>query len=299
MVQPYTTLRIAKDLCICNVRIYGELSSASIPILAIHPIGVGLSSHFWDRFLARWFSLGQTYPLILPDLWGCGQSSQPFKQLTPSLWAEPLLELLADHISRPVVLMVQGAALPVALEVTKQTPELVAGLIMIGPPGWKVMGQDANPILSSMLWTLLFRGPLGSAFYLWARRRAFLFSFSKRELFAEAEDIDPEWLDTLESGARPMRNRWAVFSFLSGFWRRNYHPQLQSISIPVLALFGERASGISRVARADAADQRALIYQTMIPGARSICIPGRNVLPYESTDSCVEAVSAWLHELQL
>ena len=48
-----------------------------------------------------------------------------------------------------------------------------------------------------------------------------------------------------------MATRYAVFSFLAGWWRRDYREELQSLHCPVLALFGEHASGISGRGKGD------------------------------------------------
>ena len=44
----------------------------SIPLLLIHPIGVGLSRVFWQRFCETWYKSGNTNPIYNPDLLGCG-----------------------------------------------------------------------------------------------------------------------------------------------------------------------------------------------------------------------------------
>jgi len=57
-----------------------------------------------------------------------------------------------------------------------------------------------------------------SALYRYGRPQ-FLRSFSTRELFADFDRVDAEWLDTLIKGANPA-SRYAVFSFYLGFGDR-------------------------------------------------------------------------------
>jgi pimeloyl-ACP methyl ester carboxylesterase len=277
-----------------RARLIGDPGQGPPPLLAIHPVGVGLSSRFWDRFARSWVRRGERSALLLPDLLGCGASAHPCRPFTPADWAAPLATHLREHLGRPSVLLVQGASLPIALELIARELGLVRALVMVGPPAWPVMGSAADPRFSQLLWNVLFRGPLGRLFYRWARRRAFLRSFSERELFADPADVDGEWLDMLEEGAAPMSTRWAVFSFLAGFWRRDYHPQMRSLTVPVLALFGERASGISRGGRRAGAAERVATYTGAVGMADGRILPGRNVLPYESTEVCVAAVADWI-----
>ena len=265
-------------------------------LLLIHPIGVGLSSRFWDRFVQRWHRESPDTELLAPDLIGCGNAPCSTAPLSPYDWAQPLLTLLKERNAGPVVLVTQGSSLPIALALIQQAPEWVYGLAAISPPGWRVL-QEPFPIKRSQrLWRWLFQGPIGNLFYRYARRRSFLLSFSKKNLFANADAVDEEWLETLRQGSRPMESRWAVYSFLAGFWRRDWDPQLTQLSLPLLVVFGRSATGIGRSRDWDDVDQRLATYKQKLPAAAIETIPGRNVLPYESTEACVECVSTWLRE---
>jgi pimeloyl-ACP methyl ester carboxylesterase len=268
--------------------------TASTPLLLIHPIGVGLSARFWDRFIRCWKSSDPAAELLAPDLIGCGAAPCPEQPLTPEDWARPLLRLLHERGSQPVVLVSQGASLPIALAIQAQAPELVSGLVAISPPSWRVLHQEFPQERARTLWRLLFRGPIGTLFYRYARRRSFLRSFSQKNLFARADDVDAEWLDTLVEGSRSMATRWAVFSFLAGFWRRNWEPQLTELTIPLLVVFGQSATGIGRSRDWDDLSERLDTYRRQLPQAAITTIEGKNVLPYESTQACVACVRSWL-----
>lgn len=267
-------------------------------MLLIHPIGVGLSSRFWDRFIRRWRSDDPETILMAPDLTGCGEAAYSSDPITPEDWAKPLVALLREQNHGPAVLVSQGTSLPIALALMELAPELVCGLVAISPPGWRVL-QQALPIeRSRQLWRWLFRTPIGNLFYRYARRRSFLKSFSRKNLFAQAEAVDEEWLQTLSEGSRAMSTRWAVFSFLAGFWRRDWEPQLTGLTLPLHMVFGESATGIGRSRTWDDLDERLATYRQNLPDAVISTIPGRNVLPYESTDACVKCIHRWLNEQQ-
>ncbi len=263
-------------------------------MLLIHPIGVGLSSRFGDRFITCWRVSDNTTALLAPDLRGCGGSEHPNQQLAPEDWAAPLIDLLREHNNAPAVLVSQGASLPIALAVLETAPELVAGLIAISPPSWRILDEICPKMQSQLLWRLLFQGPIGSLFYRYARRRTFLKSFSANNLFASQESVDAEWLDTLEQEAANMTTRWATFSFLAGFWRRNWTKQWQEIKQPIWLLFGRKATGIGRSKHWGDAQERIHTYAQHLPNAVRASIDGRNVLPYESTAECVAQLQSWL-----
>lgn len=264
------------------------------PLLLIHPVGVGLNHRFWDRFIECWAQRGV---VRAPDLLGCAPGPSQPRPLTPQHWAQALRsDLLA--LNTAAVLVVQGGSLPIALELLKLEPAACAGLVMVGPPGWRVMGEPAKRWLQVLLWHGLFQGLSGRLFWRWARREAFLRSFSIKELFADSGAVDHEWIAMLRDESADPITRWAVFAFLAGFWRGNYHQQMQAITIPTLALFGDQASGISRSGRRDTTERKLADYSAAIDQLTTAVIPGRNVLPYEASQPCVEAISRWAHQSQ-
>jgi pimeloyl-ACP methyl ester carboxylesterase len=275
-----------------------------IPLLLIHPIGVGLSRRFWDRFCSAWFEMGQSNSLYLPDLLGCGESALPHVAYQPEDWAAQLQHFLQTVVQQPVVVVAQGALLPVAIALahlqpssnTSASSNLIRGLILAGPPAWKVMTQATSPWQQKLSWNL-FDSPLGNAFYRYARRREFLRSFSTKQLFASANAVDAEWLDELIAGAKDPKSRHAVFSFLAGFWRKNYEQAIAQLTQPTLVVIGNTASSISRSGQAETPEQRMADYLKRLPHAQGIQLAGRNVLPYESTTEFVQAIAPFIHSL--
>jgi pimeloyl-ACP methyl ester carboxylesterase len=280
------------------------VDAKQVPLLLIHPIGVGLSRRFWDRFCQSWFEMGQPNSLYLPDLLGCGESALPHIAYTPEDWAAQLQHFLQTVVQQPVVVVVQGALLPVAIALAQLQPSsntsdssnLVRGLILAGPPAWKVMTQATSPRQQKLSWNL-FDSPLGNAFYRYARRREFLRSFSTKQLFADADAVDAEWLDELIAGAKDPESRHAVFSFLAGFWRKDYEQAVAHLAQPTLVVIGSTASSISRSGQAETPEQRMADYLKWLPHAQGIQLAGRNVLPYESTTEFVEAIAPFIHSL--
>jgi pimeloyl-ACP methyl ester carboxylesterase len=281
----------------CAFRVEGDPGRGAEPLLTIHPIGVGLSGAFWRRFDAEWDRRGHGRARVHPDLLGCGASAMPRRPILPEDWAAQLAELVRERIRRPVLLLVQGASLPIALELQARLPQEVRGMVLAGPPSWRVMTDPARPWLSRALWHGFFATPAGNLFYRYARTRRFLRSFSERELFDDPAAVDEEWLAMLQEGARDPASRHAVFSFLAGFWRRDWGPRLAALDCPVLALFGEHASGISRSGRRDTPQRKLADYGSHLPDGSARLLPGRNVLPWEAPGPFVQTVMEWISRL--
>ncbi|WP_293350286.1 MULTISPECIES: alpha/beta hydrolase [unclassified Microcoleus] len=272
----------------------------SIPLLLIHPIGVGLSRVFWQRFCESWYKSGNTNPIYNPDLLGCGDCEMPAVACYPSDWAAQLQFFLETVVKKPAIVLVQGALLCVALELAKLQQKsgsnLIHSLVLAGPPAWAVMNKHSTDREQRIVWNLL-DSPLGNAFYRYARRAKFLRSFSGKQLFGDAANVDSEWLDALQAGAANPDSRHAVFSFLAGFWRQDYTSTIQQFRNPALVVMGEKASSISQSGKEEKPDERLAQYLANFANAEGLLMPGRNVLPYESTSEFVAAVAEFANKL--
>jgi pimeloyl-ACP methyl ester carboxylesterase len=156
---------------------------------------------------------------------------------------------------------------------------------------------DETPTWQQKLTWNILDSPVGSAFYRYARRPQFLRSFSERQLFADNSAVDAQWLDSLLGGAVNPASRYAVFSFLAGFWRQDYEKAIAAISQPTLVVVGENATSISRTGQSETPEQRSREYLKHLPQGVSRQIPGRNVLPYESTAEFVAVVAEFVNQL--
>ena len=276
-----------------------------IALLLIHPIGVGLSRKFWQPFIQQWPSAkpsaGAIYNL---DLLGCGDSDMPSRAYHPEDWAAQLGYFIEQVAQEPVVLIVQGALLPVAVKLMERPAAArVKGLVLSGPPDWRLMTTPTPAWKQTLVWRLL-ASPLGNGFYRYARREQFLRSFSQRQLFERAEDVTGGWLSMLRAGSKEMASRYAVFSFLAGFWRQDYAEAIAQIQQPVLVVMGETASTIDRTtAQAvekttdNPSQSRLQDYLNHFPHAQGVSIEGRNVPPYESAAAFAEAIAPFVDSL--
>lgn len=267
------------------------------PLLLIHPIGVGLSRWFWERFINAWHESGQRNVIYNPDLLGCGESDLPRVTYRPDDWGRQLQQFVTEVIQEPVVLVSQGALFPVALSCAGLFPAQVKAIALSGPPAWRLMTNPTQPQQQNVAWNL-FDTPLGTAFYQYARRRKFLESFSKRQLFGNPADIDDNWLNHLQQDSAKAATRHAVFAFLAGFWRQDYQRAIESLPCPTLAIFGEKASSVTK-GYSESAEQRLAEYLEHLPHGEGCLIPGRNVLPYESTQAFVKVVRPFVNALDI
>lgn len=273
----------------CAYTSYNTESDFPYAMILIHPIGVGLSGIFWQRFLSKQAESDVKIPIYNPDLLGCGQSDLVRLAYEPKDWASQLNYFIINVVKKPVILVVQGASFPIAIYMSagEMKCDLIKGLVLSGPPAWNIMVNGGNLRVSEIIWNLFFDSFIGSLFYQYARRREFIKSFSIKELFAEAKDVDDEWLDMLEKAAINPMNRFAVFSFLAGFWRKDYSKLMAKLDQKIFLLMGEKATSVSKEGFKETPQQRVELYRKNIPNLTAKIMKGRNVLPYESTEDFV------------
>lgn len=158
----------------CAYEVHNPTNSTpeGVPLLLIHPIGVGLSRQFWQRFCHEWYQQAHRNQIYNPDLLGCGESDMPHVACTPSDWAEQLQQFLQKVVQKPVVVVVQGALLPVAIELVQKEPNLIAGLVLAGPPAWAVITKQTPEWQQKVIWNLL-DSPFGNAFIATPDARSF------------------------------------------------------------------------------------------------------------------------------
>jgi pimeloyl-ACP methyl ester carboxylesterase len=269
------------------------------PILLIHPVGIGMSSWFWKRFLSTW----QGPAVYAVDLIGCGVSHgadawNPEEQgmSFPLGWVkgcEALMEqvILRSH-TKPFSLgkryptctiMVQGGLAPVGVSLAFRNSQTVDRLILASPPSWKDMTTAVPGRELARNYNFLKSPRWGNLAFRFLETREAVEFFSNAFLFEKG--CDAEWLNecVTEMGVAV---RPPVQVFNAGFcMHRSYAEELESLSQPVLILQG----------RDDKArlSERAL-YETSIPTCRIETLPGKNVLPWESPDAVGLAVREFL-----
>jgi pimeloyl-ACP methyl ester carboxylesterase len=284
--------------CSYEVNYCTNTNPSGTPLLLIHAIGVGLSRSFWQRFTPEWYNQGNQNTIYNPDLIGCGESDMPTVAFTPTDWAEQLQYFIEKVIQKPVILVAQGALLPAAIELSEKAPNLVAGIVFAGPPTWSLITTEKPKWQQDLAWKI-FTSPFGNLFYRYARTEKFLRNFSSKRLFASADAVDNEWLNTLNLGSQNMASRYAVFSFLAGFWQKGYYQKISQLAQPTLVVMGEKASSIGKKGKQETPDERLTEYLACLPNAEGLKISGRNVLPYESTQEFVRVITPFVKSINL
>ena len=233
------------------------------PLVVLPPIGVGIDRTFNSRFVDEWAAAPvPKSALHAIDVIGMGDSQpkprmkRPFggwnePPRTPTEWAEQTLTYIREEVREPCIVVGQSNLCTVALEAAgmDRAQSLVKGIILVGPPAIEALSIDKPSEDIAKVWRLV-GSPLGAALFRFARRKAFLGSFSRKNLFADPSLVDDDYLNICAAGASDASTRHAVFSFVAGTWRKNYLPLLGDLAVPTLVVSGRDVGAGSGVGNA-------------------------------------------------
>ena len=252
---------------------YGKKDSKHPPLLLIHPVGIGLSSWFWEPFMESW----SYSDIFCPDLIGCGLIGDKWDPnerglFFPLDWVRQCETLIHDILnSQPCVVMTQGGLAPVGILLAKRNPSSVKQLILCSPPTWNELTKALGQTELKRNYDLL-RSEYGELAFSFLEQKWAIKFFS--DLFLFEGEADSIWIE-LAFAECTAANRSAVAVFNAGLLQhRSYKEELKELSQPTLILTGNE----------DKRQRGRIPYARNMMNCRLRSVPGCNVLPWESTD---------------
>jgi hypothetical protein len=146
-VQRHTHTFQGRECAYLHVEATSEAGAARPPLLLLHPVGIGISSWFWQRFVVSWaaHSHGGS-AVVVPDLLGCGASpwSTSKGQATAegTNQANKSIEKLVSGLMMPDVYVAQCEALLDALAIAEAN-----GSDRADHTSWAVLVQVLNSLI--------------------------------------------------------------------------------------------------------------------------------------------------------
>ena len=253
------------------------------PLLLVHPVGIGLSSWFWEPLLEAWHGP----EIFAPNLIGCGVSEggdawNPDERglSFPLGWVKGCEAVMKTAANREIIppflnmnkkkwtVVTQGGLAPVGVMLASRNVDSIGKLVMSAPPTWKAM---TTPVPESELlrnYNFLRSPLLGKLAFNILESRKLIEFFSNQFLFSKP--CDSLWLDNTENELGE-KSRPPVMAFNAGLClHRTFEEELRTISQPTLILAGE-----------DDKRQRSE-YTQFMTNCQVRRIPGLAVLPWES-----------------
>ena len=249
------------------------------PIIFIHGFSSGV--HTWEYYLKE---LGKDYPVIAFDLPGFGFSSKPSISYTRKLYVEVLEDLIHFYRFKRVILVGNSMGGEIALRYSILYPEKVEKLILIDSAG--LIERKDLP------WFL----QLGRTFFI--DYLSFLFtnrlavSYMLKTAFYNKEVVDERKIDLYYYPLKTKGGINAHKSLLKSPLEKISVGRLQSLSIPVLILWGEEDTWIPV--------RYAYEFKKYLPNSKLMILPKCGHLPQEEKPvESLEYIREFLKESSL
>jgi pimeloyl-ACP methyl ester carboxylesterase len=254
-----------------------EILGQGPPVVMVHGIGGG-SSVFQYRLNAPAVAAAG-YRVYALDLLGFGRSSQPQQRTTQDDLVAQVTSFLEEVVGEPAVLVANGLSAAHAIRIAAERPDLVSGLALIAPTGYRslnrpqdearerIFGVLANPVVSELATGFLVDE--GS-------QRFFLL-----DAYASRDSLTDEVLAVYDRNLRTDGARWIVFSFISGSLDQDVADLWPATTQPALLVWGT-AGGFSSYE--DAED-----FVLARPDARLVLLRDAALLPNEERSETFNA----------
>ena len=200
------------------------------PLVFVH--GLGANATHWE-LVAR--ELVDSHRVAGLDLVGLGWSRKPDVRYTIDLLRDHLLSFVEERGIRRATFVGHSMGGAVVLAAALERPELVDGLVLIGAAGVAPLPRWmrlAAPIALNRAFLFPFLG-LGAEFIL-------------RNVFVDSPEENPHVRWFYESALHDNPARTNLFDFArvseslcADILERDYSPRFASLTIPVLAIWGE------------------------------------------------------------
>lgn len=223
-----------------------EVLGSGPPVVMVHGVGGGSSLFQYRRNAPAVADAG--YRVYALDLLGFGRSSKPERRTTRDDLVAQVTTFLESVVGEPAVLVANGLSAAHAIRIAAERPDLVAGLALIAPTGYRSLNrpQDgarertfdlfANPLVSELFTGLLVDEDAQRFFLL--------------DAYADEDSLTDEVLASYDRNLRTEGARWIVFSFVSGSLDQDVREAWPATRQPALLVWGT-APGFSSYADAE------------------------------------------------
>lgn len=183
------------------------------------------------------------FRVYLFDLPGTGDSVKKDQKYTIESLETSLASFLREVVREPAVVVAESVAGVAALEVAKQEPAQVRGVVMLQPTGIRTLAKPAS-IPQEFLYKSLRASDLAARkFYEALSSEASVRYYAKKAYYNDALVDDLRVAEGTLAGEN-LDQRWITISFVGGQIYKPFKEAAAGVKQPVLALFGEKAEPI-------------------------------------------------------
>ncbi len=230
-------------------RVYYEMGgplsqTKGLPVVFVHGIGAGNSSHLWRENTA---ALAKDHRVYAFDWPGFARSGARPIQYTNDLYVGVLKDFIRDVVREPVALVAGSLGSDYAIRVSAENPELVTRLIVSNPSGYDINepeNKDGRTLLTTTskrnqeLYDRFANTFLGGVIFSTLKADSGLNFFLYNYVYLDWRRVTPELTAIYQQNLDGPNKQYAPFSFFSGFLEQRVGEFWPKLKQPTLLVWG-------------------------------------------------------------
>ena len=226
-------------------RVYFEVGGQGSPVVMVHGIGAGNSSHLWRENTAQ---LAKTHRVYAFDFPGFARSGARAMQYTNDLYTSVLREFIRDVVKSPAMVVAGSLGADYTIRVAVENPELISRMLLSNPSGYDLNKPD-NKAGRTLLTTTSARNQglydqfantfLGDVIFTTLQSPAGLNFFLYNYVYLDWRRVTDELTNIYRDKLQGPNKKFAPFSFFAGFLEQPVVELWSKTSQPTLLVWGK------------------------------------------------------------
>jgi pimeloyl-ACP methyl ester carboxylesterase len=212
-------------------QVYYEVGGQGSPIVLIHGIGGGNSSHQWMNNTAALLKNHRVYALDIP---GFGRSPAQAKKYTAQLYINSLEDFLQKVSGEGSAVIASSLPAAYSIEIAVRQPKLISKLLLVSPTGLGTLTRPPN----DGQYNNFVNTPLGPLLGGTLRGRPGLNFFLYNQVYLDSSKITPAITSIYEKNLEGPNKPYPVYSFLSDQLNLDVRTIWPQVTQPVRMVWG-------------------------------------------------------------
>ncbi len=226
-------------------RVYYETGGQGSPVVFVHGIGAGNSSHLWRENTAQ---LAKTHRVYAFDFPGFARSGARAMQYTNDLYTSVLREFIRDVVREPSQVIAGSLGADYTIRLAVENPELISRMLLSNPSGYDLnkpenkqgrtlltttsarnqvlYDQFANTFLGDLIFTTL-QSPAGLNFFLY------------NYVYLDWRRVNDDLTNIFRENLQGANKKYAPFSFFAGFLEQPVVDLWAKTTQPTMLVWGK------------------------------------------------------------
>lgn len=212
-------------------QVYYEVGGQGTPVVLIHGIGGGNSSHQWLHNTAELTKTHRVYALDIP---GFGRSPAQAKKYTAQLYINSLEDFLTQVSGEGSAVVASSLPAAYAIDIAVRQPKLISKLLLVSPTGLETLTRPAN----DGQYNNFVGTPLGPVLGATLRGRPGLNFFIYNQVYLDTSKVTPEITGIFEKNLEGPNKAYPIYAFISGQLNLDVRPTWPKVVQPVRMVWG-------------------------------------------------------------